>query len=422
MPENQNIVVVDTNILCNTPLLQDAALQSFSENAVERRIKVVVPEVVIMETVNVVRRNWQEELRKLSILRINSFGVRDELERIASAGAARIASYEGDLLARLDVLGFDVVPVPNISHMEIARRASESTAPYLANSTKENYRDTLIWLTVLDIAKKKPDDIVWFLSNNHKDFGNKTERSNGIDRFSPGLLRELADRRLKGRVRYASDLDALEQHFASQWAPIETADLSARKATLRMSLFTEFLSRTVIGFPLDPNQTGMPDNVIRAHIIGAATEDEGWKFDEAAGRGEGRWTAKFVVPVEVDISTIESPGATNEYTKTLNIAGVVTIDTDGSPISLAILSAVALPGDEVQERTERRTNRAERRLAESVVWGTGKSFAVDPGLVSGIGKSFAVDPGLVSGIGKSFAVDPGVGDIPNADPNEAEES
>ena len=361
-----------------------------------------------METVNVVRRNWQEELRKLSILRINSFGVRDELERIASAGAARIASYEGDLLARLDVLGFDVVPVPNISHMEIARRASESTAPYLANSTKENYRDTLIWLTVLDIAKKKPDDIVWFLSNNHKDFGNKTERSNGIDRFSPGLLRELADRRLKGRVRYASDLDALEQHFASQWAPIETADLSARKATLRMSLFTEFLSRTVIGFPLDPNQTGMPDNVIRAHIIGAATEDEGWKFDEAAGRGEGRWTAKFVVPVEVDIATIESPGATNEYTKTLNIAGVVTIDTDGSPISLAILSAVALPGDEVQERTERRTNRAERRLAESVVWGTGKSFAVDPGLVSGIGKSFAVDPG--------------VGDIPNADPNEAEES
>ncbi|MGV0152066.1 PIN domain-containing protein [Rhodococcus sp. GB-02] len=406
MTEKQNIVVLDSNILCNTPFLQAEALQSFSDHAVERRIKVVVPEVVVMETVNVVRRTWEEELGKVSGFRINACGIANELEAVTSAVSAKIASYENDLRLRLSTLGFDIVPVPDVPHIEIARRASESVAPYLPKSSKENYRDTLIWLTVLDVAESNPDDVVWFLSENHKDFGHKATQSSRNDRFTVGLLQELTERGLTGRVRYSTDLFALEQHFASEWEPIDSAELAARSEMLSMSILSESLSRTLVGFPLDPDQTGMSDSVIRAHIIGAAAQLDGWSFHEAAGRGEKRWTAKFIVPIEVDISTIES-ATTNEFTKTLNISGVVTVEADGTPTALSIVSAIALPGDEAQERAERRTARAERRLNESaVVSGLGKSFTINPDLVSGLGKSFTINPDLVSGLGKSFTINP----------------
>ncbi|RQO45834.1 hypothetical protein DBV08_18350, partial [Rhodococcus sp. KBW08] len=371
MPETQNIIVVDTNILCFTPSLRHKHFQSLADNGVKWGVRLVVPEVVFMETVNVVRRTWEETATAVSDLKIGEFGLNGEKEAIEATIRTRITSYADDLRDRLDSLGFDVVPAPAVPHLEVAQRSAERRPPYLPGSDdprqipKDGYRDTLIWLTVMDIAKSNPDAEVWFVSTNTKDFGpasnNWTGKSTGSKtdcpiNFSDGLIEELADRGLADRVRYVTTLSALEQHFANQWQPVGDEILAEWFDRTDRTNLANSLHAKLIGFPLDPEQSALAIDTFRAHIVSAERPLEGWQFSEGAGRGsEGGWTARFTVPVGVVISVIELPAATTgEYTKTLNFSGVISVDASGTQEDLVVEAATAFPDDENVEAWERR--------------------------------------------------------------------
>jgi hypothetical protein len=62
------VVIVDTNIIATSPRLRSAAWTSLVEHATDWGLQILVPEVVFMETVNVVRRRWHEERDRLAKL------------------------------------------------------------------------------------------------------------------------------------------------------------------------------------------------------------------------------------------------------------------------------------------------------------------------------------------------------------------
>jgi hypothetical protein len=49
-------------------------------------------------------------------------------------------------------------------------RAIKNRAPYSGRKS-DYFQDTLIWLTVCHVAEANPQSTVWFVSQNHTDFG-----------------------------------------------------------------------------------------------------------------------------------------------------------------------------------------------------------------------------------------------------------
>lgn len=138
------ILIVDTNIIASSPRLNSVAWSSMIRNAGDWATRIVVPEVVVMETVNVVRRRWHAEIDRLVRLPLGQFGLADAQAAMVAVINQESDGYEEWLLARLEELGIEIQPVPAVHHMEIARRASAGRTPFTRNKEGRLKMDTEI--------------------------------------------------------------------------------------------------------------------------------------------------------------------------------------------------------------------------------------------------------------------------------------
>ncbi|MGV9867251.1 PIN domain-containing protein, partial [Rhodococcus koreensis] len=369
------IVVVDTNIITADPYLHGKVWRSVIENTKQWGLSFFVPEVVAMETVNVVVRDLVKFSQKFSALEWWKLGLRDWHDDGEQHITTQIDAYEQKLHERFAEAGIEVVTTPDISHMEIARRASEGRPPY--GGSKDSYRDTLIWFTLLAIAESNPEERVWFVSNNHNDFGTKgVDQSKCPAPFHSNLAAELQAKDLAGRVFFATSLSTLDSHLAAEHAPLDRSALTAKTEDIDMDALTMSLQMSALSYHVDPEEAALPLTTSEAAIIGVSEQREGWAFDDAAGREGGAWTARFHVDTEVDISTIESvesadgstgnvPTVSREYTKILRLSGAVTFADDGTVQEISVTAAEALPDDPGRQRWQRRANRNRLRLSDA---------------------------------------------------------
>ena len=372
------VVIVDTNIIAVSPRLDSGTWTSMVGHAKDWGIRIVVPEVVVMETVSVVRRRWRTDRDRLAGLRLGQFRLTDNQAAMVAAIDRESDEYEEGLSARLSELGIEIQPVPPIDHMEIARRASAGRTPFRRNKegkTKDGYRDTLIWLTVLAVANENPDEEVWLVSDNHTDFGptpgNWTgpgtgEREDCPILFDDDLAEELAAHGLSERVRYVVSAELLEQHLASQFAPIANSDLDQLVATINMTTLAGKLMYLTLGHNLDPDAAALPAGVAAGEIVGVHEQHEGWKFTDAARRGVKGWTARFAVDMEVDIEIVGAPWLGSEHTKVLRVVGRIAVSSDGEILDMAVDSAEALPDDPERVRRVRRSERTDSVFPNAV--------------------------------------------------------
>ncbi|OBG50191.1 PIN domain-containing protein [Mycobacterium sp. E735] len=360
------VIVLDTNILVASPLLDSREWSSLTEHAADWGIEILVPDVVLMETVNVVRRAWTSMRQKLDDLALGGFGLEDAKSAILVEVGKRSVAYEEWLRSRLDEMGVKVSPTPLIDHLEIARRASEGRAPYCGKD-KDGYRDTLVWYSVLTTAQENPDTEIWFVSDNHTDFGPKPPNWTGEGSgqrescpilFHTDLTAELAEYDLDRRVFYVVSLARIEQHFASQFAPIDASDLQRLIDTMDKDAQAQKLVDAVAGFKLDPEEAALPLDAEAAEIIGAREQVDGWVFTEAARRGDAGWTARFAVDTEVDIALVGTGMVASEHTKVLRLLGQVWISSDGQILDIAVDCAEALTDDPMRNRWQRRAARS----------------------------------------------------------------
>ncbi|ANQ71285.1 hypothetical protein AOT96_10760 [Rhodococcus sp. 008] len=219
----------------------------------------------------------------------------------------------------------------------------------------------------MEVAKTNPDAEVWFVSTNNKDFGpsgkNWTGKNLGSKtdcpiNFNDELTDELTNSGIPDRVHYVTTLPILEQHFANQWAPVSNEILSRWFNQTDQQNLADMLHAWLEGYPLDPEQSALPTNVFRAYVVSADRPSDGWQFSEGAGRGSnGGWTARFTVPVKVDISAVDSTATTSEHTKNLCFSGVLSVDSSEVLDSVEVMAATALPGDPNAELWVRRSAR-----------------------------------------------------------------
>lgn len=237
-----------------------------------------------------------------------------------------------------------MVPTPPVPHMEIAQRAAAVRAPYTKN--KDGYRDTLIWLTLLDIAERHPHEHVWLVSNNTGDFGQPEPRNDGPTPLHQDLLEELAAAGLEGRVSYVTNLPVLEAQIAAHHAPLAAEDLESRVAELSVSATLLAVERATFLLGVDPASGALPRGTVLAMLVRPELPGlDQWSFAGGAGRGQGRWSASFSVeaPCQLALALMDEKGV-QLLTKELRLSGVITVGPDGVE-EVQGISAEALSAD-----------------------------------------------------------------------------
>ena len=168
-------IVLDTTVLCSDQRLAGAAFQVFSEAAPAMGARLCVPEVVFDEAV-------AHHARAVETLIGNLKGLAAKARRLSGqwvAPSGLLSSlrqardgYEAFLRARLEAMHTDFLPYPTIPHRDIALRAMRRRKPFRESGV--GYRDSLLWLTVLDSLQREREPLA-LVTANSKDFGSGPE-------------------------------------------------------------------------------------------------------------------------------------------------------------------------------------------------------------------------------------------------------
>ncbi len=172
-------IILDTNILRNDyffnsykfRILQDFARKTFST--------IVIPEIVFDELVALYRRDLlfhERNIRKSqNNLELLLEGINIHFEKLNLNVDEAVKEYFEYVKNWLGKLNAEIPEYQELFLKEVVRRSNERIKPI--SDKGEEFRDTILWLTILDYLKKERFDEVVFISNNTRDFADETQTS-----------------------------------------------------------------------------------------------------------------------------------------------------------------------------------------------------------------------------------------------------
>lgn len=193
-------IVLDTNIIRQDFLLNSRKFEMLLDYLRKTEDSIVMPQLVYQE----VEALYKAEITKgLAQARKN----RDKLQKILLD--VRIddliidvnhmtSNYLEHILQKLGVRKRDIVEYRNEYLPEIVKRSVRKLPPF--TETRQEFRDYVLWLTILDIASEDENHSVIFISLNTKDFADSTKSS-----LHPILHQEAQERDMN--ILYYPSLD-----------------------------------------------------------------------------------------------------------------------------------------------------------------------------------------------------------------------
>jgi hypothetical protein len=106
--------------------------------------------------------------------------------------------------------GGEIIPYPSVKHEVVARRSMEDVKPY-KKGTKDSYRDTLIWFSILEHLDEYPGSPIFILTGDAEDF---TEKVAGKPVLHSQLVNDLVQRgHAKDAVQIAESAEFFIQRY-----------------------------------------------------------------------------------------------------------------------------------------------------------------------------------------------------------------
>ena len=264
------IVALDTCIIGQDFNLDGISFRLLFDNQHFGKHKVVVPEVVVQETVNHFRERLAAEVGKAAAAGREIAKMTGEAITSPPTDQKKaVEIYERTLRHRVGYGGSSILPLPKVTQQKLLDRALTRRKPF--NTGGNGYRDALIWECILKYARAHPKDRIAFLTNNTKDFCES-------EKLHPDLTKDLISAKLPADhvVIYTSLLSFIEKEvipslpkphkafldYLKKWPDFRLKDSISR--LLLDQLPSKYIDAEVLGKPSyfeDPSvsMVGEPD-------------------------------------------------------------------------------------------------------------------------------------------------------------------
>ncbi|MEU5190126.1 PIN domain-containing protein [Streptomyces klenkii] len=354
------IVVLDTTAFSSDFMCSGTAWRVLAHASKAWELQIRVPEVVVAEAIG----GYEREIGHVSLA----------VEKIVTKYAARLGlgqhfgglleslqersrNYPERLYRLIEDLGGSILPPPDVSHMELTKRAASRRKP--CDHKGDGYRDTLNWLLVLEIAQSNPEETVFWVTDNFTDFANEEKTDLHED-----LLEDLRNVDATGRVRWANDLSSLLLSLAGSHYDESADSLRKMRDNLQRGAITEFISVSilpdVVKKSVSSRHCGLPLKSLKPEILAVQGEPEGLELNVKGVAEQGGAFAEFSFTAEtlIGLDLMDADGTLPEgfergdgvdhsatVLKKLSFRGLIELDSYGRPVSGEVSNIDALSGD-----------------------------------------------------------------------------
>jgi hypothetical protein len=351
------IVFLDANLLMQDPMFTGVMWQVVAHAPEEWQLRLVTSEVAIAEAAAGFGRNVTEEVAALDKLtkRWSRIDAQDDVEALRRALKEKTATYRSYLVDALLATGVEVLAPPAAPHMQLVERAATRRRPCDKNG--DGYRDTLYWLTVLELAEANPGEQIVLVTRD-SDFMNEDKSE-----FHSDLIEDLEAISAVSRVKLAQLLDDVVLELAKR-SP-EEANLKSLRSELQEETVRQYVTslfEAVLETELDPQLCALPRRSLKS-VLQSLGPVQDLKYEVRGGVGEGKAVADFnfranasivlTLPEGVDAEGPESMSRIAESSgqvvyvlvKPLLFSGIMQLGRYGRPVGGRISRIAALPDD-----------------------------------------------------------------------------
>ncbi|KXY37012.1 PIN domain-containing protein [Bacillus sp. FSL L8-0199] len=204
------LVVLDANVIKKNFMLTSIDFNNLIDYLIKTQSKLIIPQIVWEEIQNLFKKDLEQRYEdyKNGVLKLNVL-LMDPVENNTEINVdKKTADYMDYIKDRLSLKDEGIVKYKQEYLPEVVNRAIHRIKP--CSPKGEEFRDTLLWLTVLDIAKENSDEQLVLISHNTKEFA----ADNNKEVLHPDLEREVNDLDLD--VQYYNSLGQFIQRHATK--------------------------------------------------------------------------------------------------------------------------------------------------------------------------------------------------------------
>ena len=206
-------IVLDTSILIREGYFRSAAAHSFLKAAKLSGSSVYLPDVVYDELLEQAKKEIHSQFKKFDT-------ASRKLESMTGESSSRVdpddafSKYKDWLDETLKQYDVKKLNYPRVSQKDIVQASYTGKKPFKPSG--EGHKDYLIWLTLLELISKNPEQEFIFLTGNTRDFCD--DNSDPL-RLHGDLEKQLID---NTRIQVFKDLGSFfDQHLALYFQEIE---------------------------------------------------------------------------------------------------------------------------------------------------------------------------------------------------------
>ncbi|NOU83901.1 DUF4935 domain-containing protein [Paenibacillus sp. LMG 31459] len=200
-------LVLDTNIFRENFKMDSIHFQNLFDYLVKTNSKIIVPEIVLLEVESLFERELLKRLegyKKASRSLRNWLFTSEYSENDVPLVEEAVASFMDFFKTKLKLDPEAIFATKDEYLKEVLRRAVKHIKP--CSDRGEEFRDTILWLSVLDIAKVHADAPIGFISNNTNEFSSDNKMI-----LHPMLQKDVTDANIT--VYYYNSLqEFIKQH------------------------------------------------------------------------------------------------------------------------------------------------------------------------------------------------------------------
>lgn len=203
------LIFLDSNILCANFFMKGPSFEMM-----EKVGHVVLGQIVVDEVCNKYSEKLKEQIQKLqkTLDELNGIllsPIDISFNNLLETESEKYKEFLEMFIIRSGMTMAD--DYPNISHKEVVDRALKRKKPFKIDGGT-GYRDYLVWLTCLNIAKLYSNEDMHFITNNTRDFSDPSDKN----MLHPDLLCDLRNNNIEAEhFHYWSSVKNFINEFAS---------------------------------------------------------------------------------------------------------------------------------------------------------------------------------------------------------------